>query len=148
MCISFYRIDKLNKLNKPILNHCGKETSILVNSTSINKNPDFSISNCHVVLEDISVSKVTVKSQTLKLCPDKTHMTTSRCFSDENTLLSLEPKTPIAWPNMTDDRWGILDSAVASKLYRSSNIFDRLQLLEITIYFEAAKLFGHRQVHP
>ena len=116
-------------------------------NTNVIKKPDVSTSDCHVVLEDICVSKAAVKPQTLKHCLDKTHMTPFCCFSDENMLLNLQPKTPIAWPNMSDDRWATLDNAVFSKLHTSNSIYDRLQLLENTIYFEAAKLFGHRQIH-
>ena len=75
-------------------------------------------------------------------------MTPSRYLNDRNILHNLEPKGPIAWPKMIDERWAILDSAVFSTLHTSSNIFDRIQLLEHTIYSEAANLFGHRQTHP
>ena len=47
---------------------------------------------------------------------------------------------------MNDEKWAILDSAVATRLHKGNNLFDRIQLLENLIYLEAAKLFGHRQL--
>ena len=75
-------------------------------------------------------------------------MTPSRYSTDENTLRYLEPKRPIAWPRMNDDRWAVLDGTVFSKLNLSNSLIDRMQLLESTVYNEAAKLFGHCQRSP
>ena len=72
-------------------------------------------------------------------------MTTSRHATDANILQYLEPKKPIAWPRMNDERWAVLDGAIISKLNQSNNLGDRIELLETTIYYEAAKLFGHCQ---
>ena len=113
--------------------------------TSSKITPVPSILDCKVILEDISRSKVAAKPNALKQCQDKTHMTSSRNSTDVNILQDLESKKPIAWPRMNDERWAILDGAAFSKLHRSNTIYDRMQLLESTIYFEAAKLFGHIQ---
>ena len=75
-------------------------------------------------------------------------MTSSRYSSDANILRDLESKTPIAWPRMNDECWAILDGAVFSKLHQCNSLFDSMELLETTIYFEAAKLFGHTQMKP
>ena len=88
------------------------------------------VSNCKVILEDISRRKVAVKPNALERCQEKTHMTSSRNSTDANILQDLEYNVPIAWPRMNDERWAILDSAAFSKLHHSNTLYDRMQLLE------------------
>ena len=95
-----------------------------------------------MVIEDIFYSSAAEKSKTLKLCPDKPHLTPSRHTAEKDYLQRLETKTPIKWGRMDDERWTELDSAVFSKLHRTNTISKRVQLLEDTIYTEASKIFG------
>ena len=106
------------------------------------------VKDCKVVLEDIFRCSVAVKPKTLKPCPDKPHMTPFRHTAEIDYLKGLELRPPIKWCKMDDERWSELDSAVFSKLHNSKSIFERLQLLEETIFSEASKLFGLRQSMP
>ena len=54
-------------------------------------------------------------------------------------------KTPIAWGKANDERWVQLDDIVYSKL-KNCNSLKWLDLLQNTIYNEAANIFGHS--HP
>ena len=73
-------------------------------------------------------------------------MTTSRHIVEAKYLEGLEVKTPIKWGKMDDDdNWSALDDNVYSKLHKSNTIFERLQLLEDTLYSEATKIFGHQK---
>ena len=122
----------------------GNSSSIF--STSNSNSTSTSRVDCKVVLEDVSFCKVAVKPRMLEPCLDKTHTTSSRCLTDKNILQDLDIKRQISWPRLIDERWTILDSAVSSKLHTCNSIFERVQLLENTIYSEAAKLFGHCQL--
>ena len=52
-------------------------------------------------------------------------------------------KPPIAWGELTDERWLQLDDTVHSKLTNTGTLSERLNRLEPTMFAEAATLFGH-----
>ena len=54
-------------------------------------------------------------------------------------------KTPIAWGKANDKCWAQLDDVVSSKLKSCNSLTERLDLLQNTIYNEAANIFGHSQ---
>ena len=54
-------------------------------------------------------------------------------------------KTPIAWGKANDECWAQLDDAVSSKLKNCNSLTERLDLLQNSIYNEAANIFGHCQ---
>ena len=55
-------------------------------------------------------------------------------------------KTLKAWGKANDERWVQLDDIVYSKLKSCNSLTERLDLLQDTIYNEAANIFGHS--HP
>ena len=54
-------------------------------------------------------------------------------------------KTPIAWGKANDERWAQLDDTVYRKLNNCNSLTEWLDLLQNTIYNEAANIFGHSQ---
>ena len=98
---------------------------------------------CQVVLEDVCSSSFAEKLRTLKFNPEKTHSVSSRQALDKHFLENLNKKDPIAWPKMnSNEEWEHLDGIVANKLFNSSSLTDRVNLLEETIYSQGALLFG------
>ena len=151
LCIYLTFIIDFFDIPNSFSNHFGMHSissSKSSNSTSCKLTSMPPIKDCKVILEDISSCKAAVKPNALKHCQEKTHTTSSRNSTDVSILQDLESKRPIAWPRMNGERWAILDGAVFSKLHHSNTLFDRIQLLEETIYLEAAKLFGHSQINP
>ena len=55
-------------------------------------------------------------------------------------------KTPIAWGKANDECWVQLDDIVYRKLKNCNSLTEWLDLLQNTIYNEAANIFGHS--HP
>ena len=104
------------------------------------------VKDCRVVLEDISSSRDAVKLKMLNTSQENTHTTSSRLIKEERLLESLSVKTPIAWGKANDERWAQLDDVVSSKLKKCNSLTERLDLLQNTIYNEAASIFGH--CHP
>ena len=103
------------------------------------------VTNCQVVLDDIFPLGQAEKLKTLKTSLDKNHSATSCQPFEKDYLESLmKKKDPIAWPPMKDpEKWSQLDDDVFSHLVGGSNIFDRVALLETTVYNTASHLFGH-----
>ena len=102
------------------------------------------LQDCQVVLNDILSCGQTEKSKTLKTSQDKYHSAPSRQPNDNVYLETLARKDPIAWPSMKDnERWNQLDNNVYSLLVGGSTVYDRVALLETSIYSQASLLFGH-----
>ena len=76
---------------------------------------------------------------------ENTHTTSSHLFKEERLLEGLSLKTPVAWGKANDGRWAQLDDVVSSKLENCNSLTERLDLLQNTVYYEAAKIFGHSQ---
>ena len=72
-----------------------------------------------------------------------THTTSSYLVKEERLLERL--KTPIAWGKANDEHWAQLDDVVYSKLKSCNSLTEQLDLLQNTIYDEAASIFGHSQ---
>ena len=115
-------------------------TSKSVLSTAVHVN------DCKVVVEDISSSRDAVKLKMLNTSQENTHRTSSHLIKEERLLEGLSVKTPIAWGKASDERWAQLDDVVSSKLKICNSLTERLDLLQNTIYNEAASIFGH--CHP
>ena len=103
--------------------------------------------DCKVVLEDISSSCDAVKLKMLNTGQENTRTTSSHLIKEERLLEGLSVKTPIAWGKANDKRWAQLDDAVSSKLKKCNSLTERLDLLQNTIYNEAANIFGHYHPH-
>ena len=62
---------------------------------------------------------------------------------DSHYLNNLFQKDPIAWPKMSDNNgWEQLDSAVSNLLVGAASVFERVELLEKSIYDQGSLLFG------
>ena len=72
-------------------------------------------------------------------------MTSSYLVKEERLLEGLSVKTPIAWGKANDEHWAQLDDIVYSKLKNCNSLTEQLDLLQNTIYDEAASIFGHSQ---
>ena len=123
-------------LNKPI-----STSSQSVLSTAVH------VKDCKVVLEDISSSRDAVKLKMLNTSQENTHTTSSHLIKEERLLEDLSVKTPIAWGKANDEHWAQLDDVVSSKLQKCNSLSERLDLLQNTIYNEAANIFGHYHPH-
>ena len=67
----------------------------------------------------------------------------SRQTLDSHYLNNLFQKDPIAWPKMSDNNgWEQLDSAVSNLLVGAASVFERVELLEKSIYDQGSLLFG------
>ena len=103
------------------------------------------VKDCKVVLEDI-FSCDAVKFKMLNTTQENTHSTSSHLTKEKKLLECFSVKTPIAWGKAKDERWAQLDDIVYSKLKTCNSLTERLDLLQNTIYNEAANIFGHS--HP
>ena len=103
------------------------------------------VKDCKVVLEDI-FSCDAVKFKVLNTTQENTHSTSSHLTKEKKLLECFSVKTPIAWGKAKDERWAQLDDIVYSKLKTCNSLTERLDLLQNTIYNEAANIFGHS--HP
>ena len=103
------------------------------------------VKDCKVVLEDISSSHDAVKLKMLNTSQENTHTTSSHLIKEERLLKGPSVKTPIAWGKTNDERWAQLDDVVSSKLKNCNSLTERLDLLQNSIYNEAASIFGHSQ---
>ena len=102
------------------------------------------VQECQVVLNDILSCGQTEKFKTLKTSPEKNHSAPSRQPIDIVYLETLAQKYPVAWPFMKDnERWNQLDNNVYNLLVGGSSVYDRVALLETSIYSQASLLFGH-----
>ena len=100
--------------------------------------------DCQVILEDILSSGQAEKPKTLKIRQDKTHSAPSRRPFDKAYLEAIAKKDPIAWPPMKEsEKWSEFDDKVFSLLVNKSSIHERVVQLELTIFSQAALLFGH-----
>ena len=126
---------KRGDLNKPI-----STSSKSVLSSAVH------VKDCKVVLEDISSSRDAVKFKMLSTSQENTHTTSSHLIKEERLLEDLSMKTPIAWGKANDEHWAQLDDVASSKLKKYNSLTERLDLLQNTIYNEAANIFGH--YHP
>ena len=101
------------------------------------------MSECKVVLDDVLLTRQTVKSKMLNGSRDKTHSAPSRRQLEQHYLDGISQRSQIAWPNMKEsDKWEELDDSVYNLLIGASSIQDRVSLLEDTIYSKASLLFG------
>lgn len=102
--------------------------------------------SCKVVLQDIFPNCGAGKLKKTIVSQDKPH-TRHSLHTEKNYLNNLQTKTPISWGNMIDDRWTQLDSSVSeilsNRLRFCNSLSEKVQLLEDTIYNEAAQVFGH-----
>ena len=101
--------------------------------------------DCQVVLEDVFENGQAAKHKALNGCPDKTHSAPSHHPFDNSYLESVSDKSEIAWPKMRTcdaDTWAEYDGAVYSRLVGASSIFERVNLLETTMYSQALQIFG------
>ena len=103
------------------------------------------VKDCKVVLDDISSFCDSVKLKMLNTSQENTHTTSSHLTKEERLLEGLSMKTPIAWGKANDKHWAQLDDVVSSKLKTCNSLTERLDLLQNTIYNEAANIFGHSQ---
>ena len=127
----------LNNIKKSkSLKHC-ENSNDLKNQTVTTIIPSVSIptqvTNCKVVLEDISLSGGAAKLQMLYLILDETHTTHSHHTTESNFLKNLCLKTPIAWGNSIDERWTQMDDKVSIKPQMCSNLEQTVSLLQETI---------------
>ena len=83
----------------------------------------------------------------LNTSQENTHTTSSHLIKEERLLEGLSVKTTIAWGKANDERWAKLDDVVSSKLKKCNSLTERLDLLQNTIYNEAASTFGHCHSH-
>ena len=81
----------------------------------------------------------------LDLSQDETHTTDSHNTTESDFLKNLCFKTPIAWDNLVDKRWTLLDYKVTDKLHMCGTLADTLSLLQESIYNDTANIFGHLQ---
>ena len=101
------------------------------------------LDNCQVLLDDVLSGGFTEKFRTLKLNPDQTHSVSSRHALEKHFLENIQTKDPIAWPKMNNDSdWEQLDSAVGNILVNLPSLFERVSLLEDSIYNKGSLLFG------
>ena len=101
------------------------------------------VKDCQVVLDDVLSNGSTVKFNVLKSNPDKPHSVSSHKTNERNYLETLSRKKGIQWPKMDDDdSWNKFDSIVSSLLNGKPSVFERLLLLEETVYSQGSLLFG------
>ena len=99
--------------------------------------------DCQVVLLDVLYTSSTEKFQTLNFNLDKTHRVNFRQILDSHYLNKLFQKNPIAWPKMShNNSWEQLDSAVSNLLVGAASVFERVELLDKSIYDQGSLLFG------
>ena len=80
----------------------------------------------------------------LNTSQENAHMTSSHLSKEERPLEGLSVKIPIAWGKANDKRWVQLD-VVSSKLKSYNSLRELLDLLQNTIYNDAANIFDHSQ---
>ena len=123
-----------------ILNSSSSAHSVSFTSTGVNKHK---LLDCQVVLHDVLSTSSTEKFQTLNFNLDKSHRVNSRQTLDSHYLNNLFQTDPIAWPKMNDNNgWQQLDSAVSNLLVGAASVFERVELLEKSIYDQGSLLFG------
>ena len=123
-------------------NLCGDHNKLISTSSISTVSTAALVKDCKVVLEDIS-SCDTVKLKMLNTSQENTHTTSSYLTKEKRPLEDL--KTPIAWGKANDERWAQLDDIVYRKLNNCNSLTEWLDLLQNTIYNEAANIFGHSQ---
>ena len=139
---------RIKKMDVDFKNNNVNNTKISSNSLSNidakSSENSYQLLGCKVVLDDVFSSSSTEKFKTLKLNPEKTHSVSSRQALEKHFLENLSKKDPIAWPSMKNDiEWERLDSLVGNNLTTGSpSVFDRIALLEETIYSKGLLLFG------
>ena len=122
------------------INSSSSAHSVSFTSAGVNKHK---LLDCQVVLHNVLSTSSTAKFQTLNFNLDKTHIVNSRQTLDSHYLNNLLHKYPIAWPKMTDSNsWEQLDSAVSNLLVGAASVFERVELLEKSIYDQGSLLFG------
>ena len=104
------------------------------------------VKDCNVVLEDVSSFCDAVKLKMLKTSQENTHMTSLHFTKEMRLLEDLNVKTPIAWGKANNEHWAQLDDIVSSKLINCNSLSEWLDLLQNTIYNEAANIFGYSQL--
>ena len=124
---------------------CGDLNKSISTSSKSNVSTAALVKDCKVVLEDIS-SCDAVKLKMLNTSQENTQLTSSHLTKEKKLLEHFSVKTPIAWGKATDERWVQLDDIVYSKLKNCNSLTERLDLLQNSIYNEAANIFGHS--HP
>ena len=134
-------------LNNKSSNLCGDLNKSISTSSKSVLSTAVHVKDCKVDLEDISSSRDAVKLKVLNTSQENTHTTSSHLIKEEKLLEGLSVKTPIAWGKANDERWAKLDDVVSSKLKKCNSLTERLDLLQNTIYNEAASTFGHCHSH-
>ena len=133
----------------PHLNKSSKLCDILYKSISTSSKSVVTatahVKDCQVVLENISSSCDTVNLKMLSTSQENTYTASLHLTKEERLLEGLSMKTPIAWGKANDKHWAQLDDVVSSKLKSCNSLTERLDLLQNTIYNEAANIFGHSQ---
>ena len=122
------------------INSFSSAHSVFFTSAGVNKHK---LLDCQVVLHNVLSTSSTEKFQMLDFNLDKTHSVNSRRALDSHYLNTLFQKDPIAWPKMSDNNsWEQLDSAVSNLLVGAASVFERVELLEKSIYDQGSLLFG------
>ena len=70
-------------------------------------------------------------------------MTNSHHTSESDFHKNLCLKTPIAWGNLIDKRWTLLDDKISDNLHVCFTIADTILLLQESNYTEAANILGN-----
>ena len=82
---------------KPLVNCRGKKSLSKTSEFAVpSERPNAPMKSCYVVLEDISCHYDAEKLETLKPCPEYTHMTSSSQNNEKNHLEEIELRQPIA----------------------------------------------------
>ena len=122
------------------INSSSSAHSVFFTSAGVNKHK---LLDCQVVLHNVLPTSSTEKFQMLDFNLDKTHSANSCWALDSHYLNTLFQKDPIAWPKMSDNNsWEQLDSAVSNLLVGAASVFERVELLEKSIYDQGSLLFG------
>ena len=112
-------------------------------SGSSGKKKPSQLPDCQVFLDDVLSSSSTVKFMSLKINPEKTHSVSSRQALERHYLEYISTKDPIAWPSMnSNSEWEKLDCTVGNALFNLPTLFERVFLLENSIYTHGSSLFG------
>ena len=131
----------LQNISLKLCGDLNKSISISSKSTVSTAAP---VKDCKVALEDISSCDV-VKPKMLNTSQENTYTASSHLTKEKRLLKGFSVKTPIAWGKANDERWAQLDDIVYSKLKNCNSLTEWLDLLQNTIYNEAANIFGHFQ---
>ena len=124
---------------------CGELNKSISSSSKPTVSTATLVKDCKVVLEDIS-SCDAVKLKALSTSQENTHTVSSHLTKEKRLLEGFSMKTPIAWGKVNDDYWVQLHDIVYSKLKSCNSLTERLNLLQNTIYNNAANIIGHS--HP